>query len=99
MQNIAVIVPNWNGKDRLKACLDSLLAQTWKHILIVVENGSTDGSLEYLQRHYPGVQLVINEINLGFAGGVNSGLKEALEQGCDSMALFNNDAVAEPDWL
>ena len=99
MQKIAVVVPNWNGKDKLKACLDSLRAQTRPHQLIVVENGSTDGSLEYLREHYPDAFLVINASNLGFAGGVNSGIKVAMEQGCDYVALFNNDAVAEPDWL
>ncbi|HZL08154.1 MAG TPA: glycosyltransferase family 2 protein [Candidatus Dormibacteraeota bacterium] len=99
MQKIAVVVPNWNGKDKLKACLDSLRAQTRPHQLIVVENGSTDGSLEYLREHYPDAFLVINASNLGFAGGVNSGIKVAMEQGCDYVALFNNDAVAKPDWL
>jgi len=99
MQKIAVVVPNWNGKDRLKACLDSLHAQTRQHQLIVVENGSADGSLEYLRQHYPDAHLVINEANLGFAGGVNSGIKAAIEQGCDYVALLNNDAAAEPDWL
>jgi GT2 family glycosyltransferase len=99
MQNIAVVVPNWNGKDKLKDCLDSLRAQTRKHQIIVVENGSIDGSLEYLQKNCLDVNIVINQKNLGFAGGVNSGIREAMEQGCQYVALFNNDALAEPKWL
>lgn len=95
----AVVVPNWNGKDELPACLDSLLAQTKKHLLIVVENGSSDGSLEFLQTHYPQAHLVVNKTNLGFAGGVNSGIREAIRQGCAYVALFNNDAVADAHWL
>lgn len=99
MQNIAVVVPNWNGMDSLAACLESLLAQTQTHSLIVVENGSVDGSLAFLQKNYPQVQLVINQTNLGFAGGVNGGIRAAINQGCDYVALFNNDAVADKYWL
>ncbi len=66
---------------------------------IVVENGSTDGSLEYLQKHYPDIELVVNKKNRGFAGGVNDGIKRAKELGCEFVALFNNDAVADENWL
>ena len=94
-----VVVPNWNGQDELPACLDSLLAQTEPTTIIVVENGSTDGSLELLQTHYPQVELVVNKKNLGFAGGVNGGIRRAMERGATYVALFNNDAVADRDWL
>lgn len=94
-----VVVPNWNGKDELSACLDSLLAQTEPATIIVVENGSADGSLELLQNKYPQVELVINTKNLGFAGGVNRGIKKAVELGSVYVALFNNDAVANAKWL
>ncbi len=97
--NVAVVVPNWNGKDGLKTCLDSLLSQTTQPQIIVVENGSTDGSLEYLRHNYPQVRLVVNQTNHGFAGGVNDGIKVAMELGCEYVALFNNDATAETDWL
>lgn len=99
MKKIFVVVPNWNGKDELKACLDSLQAQTQSAQILVVENGSTDGSLEYIQENFNIVQLVINKTNLGFAGGVNSGIREAIASGADYIALFNNDAVADKDWL
>lgn len=94
-----VVVPNWNGRNELPACLDSLLAQTEPARVIVVENGSTDGSLELLQQQYPQVELVVNQKNLGFAGGVNSGIRHAMELGAAYVALFNNDAVADQGWL
>ena len=99
MKNTAIIVPNWNGKESLGVCLDSLLSQSINSTIIVVENASTDGSLEYIKNSYPEVELVVNKRNLGFAGGVNSGIRRALELKCDALALFNNDAVAEKDWL
>lgn len=95
----AVVIPNWNGLNDLPKCLDSLLGQSYKHQIIVVENGSTDGSLEFLKSNYPQVDLVINKTNLGFAGGVNSGIRKALENGYKFIALFNNDAIADKDWL
>ncbi len=99
MKNTAVIVPNWNGKEILGACLDSLLSQSINCTIIVVENASTDGSLDYVKNRYPEVELVVNKKNLGFAGGVNSGIRKALELKCDALALFNNDAIADKNWL
>jgi len=96
---ISVVVPNWNGKDDLPACLDSLLAQTESCRIIVVENGSTDGSLEFLKSNYPQVELIVHQKNLGFDGGVNAGIRKSLADGDEFVALFNNDAVADKDWL
>jgi hypothetical protein len=99
MRSIAVIVLNWNGKDSLKPCLDSLLSQTIKVTVFVVENGSTDGSLDCLRKNYPDVKLIVNQTNLGFAGGANCGIRDAIHAGFDYVALFNNDAVADKNWL
>lgn len=96
---VSVVVPNWNGASSLAECLGSLLAQSLKHRIIVVENGSVDGSLELLQQKYPQVELVIHKKNKGFAGGINSGIRKAIAGGDDYVALFNNDAVADKDWL
>ncbi len=97
--NISVVIPNWNGKDEIGKCIDSLLTQSLEPHIIVVENGSTDGSLEFLQKNYPQIELVVNQKNLGFAGGVNSGIQRALDSGAEYIALLNNDAVADKDWL
>lgn len=99
MIKTAIIVPNWNGQDELPACLDSLLTQSIATEIVVVENGSVDGSIELIETRYPSVTLLKQPINLGFAGGVNVGLRYAIEKGYEYAALFNNDAVAEADWL
>lgn len=93
-----VIVPNWNGEDSLKACLDSLLAQSLKPRVIVVDNGSSDGSLRLLEK-YPDIEVIMHDRNLGFAGGVNAGFRRAIDDGAKYVAVFNNDAVADKDWL
>ncbi len=99
MIKTAVVIPNWNGKSSLGTCLDSLIIQSIKTTIIVVENGSKDGSLEFLQNNYPDIQIIINKQNLGFAGGVNLGIKHAIGLKVDYVALFNNDAVADKNWL
>lgn len=94
-----IVVPNWNGKETLSACLDSLLRQSVAALIIVVENGSSDGSLDFIKSGYPKVQTLVNQRNLGFAGGVNCGIRQALDMGAEFVALFNNDAVADIHWL
>lgn len=96
---VSVVIPNWNGEQELPACLDALLAQTLKPEIIVVENGSTDGSKELLYGHYPDVTVIPLTFNSGFAGGVNAGLRHAADAGHDFTALLNNDAVADKNWL
>jgi GT2 family glycosyltransferase len=97
--NISVIVPNWNGRDTLGACLDSLQSQTLKNHIIVVENASSDDSLEFIRENYPDVEVLNQSKNLGFAGGVNAGIRRAMELDYEFVALFNNDAVADKYWL
>lgn len=98
MSKAAVVVPNWNGKDSLAACLDSLLSQSLEARVIVVDNGSGDGSLELLDT-YPDVEVIRHDKNLGFTGGVNAGFRRAVELELDYVAAFNNDAVADKEWL
>jgi GT2 family glycosyltransferase len=94
-----VVIPNWNGAHDLPKCLDSLLDQTLSCHIIVVDNGSTDGSLELLKKEYPEVEVLVLAKNHGFAGGVNTGAKKALEDGAKYVALLNNDAPADKKWL
>ncbi|MGH7156950.1 MAG: glycosyltransferase family 2 protein [Candidatus Saccharimonadales bacterium] len=99
MQKLYVVIPNWNGAERIRACLDSLQAQTEIHQTIVVDNGSVDNSVQLIEKNYPGVTLINHDKNKGFAGGVNAGIKLAMEQDAKYVALLNNDAVADEDWL
>ena len=99
MMKIFVVIPSWNGADYLKDCLESLNKQTYPHKVILVDNGSTDNTTELLNEKFKKVIIVKNSKNLGFAGGVNSGIKYALENDADGAALFNNDAVADKNWL
>ncbi len=97
---VAVIVPNYNGARYLEECLSSLLAQGYRdRRVIVVDNASSDGSAEMVERRFPQVDLVRNPVNTGFAGGCNTGLRRGLEQGAEYLVLVNSDTRAEPDWL
>jgi GT2 family glycosyltransferase len=95
---VSVIVVNWNGKAYLGECLISLRNQTFLDFeVIVVDNGSTDGSLEYLQSHFPGFGHILkNSENVGFARGNNQGVQLARGK---FIALLNNDARADMGWL
>ena len=93
---IAVVV-NWNGGDQNLECLESLVRQGLAPAEIVfVDNGSTDGSREAVERRFPGLVLVENRENLGFGEGANQGAREALARGAELVFFVNND-VRVPD--
>ena len=94
---ISVVIVNWNGRHLLGECLDSLLAQDVRGIeIILVDNGSQDGSAEYVRERYPDVTVVSLPKNIGFAGGNNAGIRAASGK---YVALLNNDTKADPSWL
>lgn len=99
MKKIFVVIPNWNGADMIAAALKSLEKQTQKHHVVVVDNGSIDASVEIIEQEFPSVHLIKLPVNTGFSGGVNTGIRYALDQDADAIALLNNDAVAEKNWL
>lgn len=94
----SVIILNWNGRELLGECVESVLSQTFRDFeLIVVDNGSTDGSREMLRERWGGmVRLVALPSNQGFAGGNNAGVRVARGR---YMVLLNNDTAADPEWL
>ena len=96
---IAVVVPNWNGLTFLRDCVPSLSRQSQPHDLIVVDNGSMDGSCTWLRDNHPEATVVALRRNHGFAGGANRGIELALRRNAEYVALLNNDAVADPGWL
>ena len=97
MIHISVIILNWNGKQFLQKCLDSMVAQTFLDFeTILVDNGSTDDSVTYIQENYPWVRLVELPENTGFSEGNNRGLSEA---GGELIVTLNNDTQVEPSFL
>ena len=95
---ISVIIPNWNGKHFLAECIDSLKEQTFRDFeTILVDNGSTDGSAEFVEERYGKfVRIIRNKKNLGFTGGNNVGIEAARGE---YIVLLNNDTWAPPTWL
>jgi hypothetical protein len=99
----AVVIVNYKAVKETLSCIDSIFQQTYKDIhIVVVENGSGDNSAETLrhfQKKHVTVTILYNNENRGFAGGVNTGISWADKHNYDYVALFNNDAIAEPTWL
>jgi O-antigen biosynthesis protein len=95
----SLVIPNWNGKDLLERFLPSWLTAIEGHPgseVIVVDNGSTDGSADWIRAAYPQVHLIALPENLGFGGGSNTGFRQAKN---DVVVLLNSDMRVEPDFL
>ena len=96
--DLSVIVVNWNTRSLLEDCLESLFADpesdTWE--VIVIDNASSDGSVEMIRDRFPKAVLVVNATNRGFVGGNNVGLQAATGP---YILLLNTDTVVEPDAL
>ena len=98
-RSAAIVIPNWNGRDLLEKYLPSVIAAAERvpgSEVIVVDNGSTDGSAEFVRDRLPRVRVVALERNLGFGGGSNAGFKAARH---DVVVLLNSDMRVEPDFL
>lgn len=107
MKNVAIIILNWNGKKDTIECLESITKLRTKNFeprTIVVDNGSTDGSVEEIQnsiRQTGGqnyklkLKVIQNSKNLGYSGGNNVGIKFALEHGADYILILNNDTIVD----
>ena len=96
-QEISVVIPNWNGMSYLENCLNSLKNQDFpSYEVIVVDNGSADGSIEFIKRHFPETKIVAFKENKGFSRAVNEGIKRAKGE---FILLLNNDIEADPRLL
>ena len=97
MYEVSVIIPNFNGKKYLKDCLDSMRKQDCENFeVILVDNGSEDGSTDYVREVYPEVQVIALKENTGFCTAVNTGIKVSTGS---YVILLNNDTIAEPSFV
>lgn len=97
---VRVVVLNWNSAEHTRRCVRSLLATDYpadRLEVVVVDNGSVDGSVPVLRLLFPDLRIVENGANLGFAEGCNRALRDT--SAFDAVALVNNDATVAPDWL
>ena len=98
-RSASVVIPNWNGRDLLEKYLPSVveaLAGNPANEIVVVDNGSTDGSAEFVRTHFPQVRLLALPANLGFGGGSNAGFRAAKN---DIVVLLNSDMRVDRDFL
>jgi GT2 family glycosyltransferase len=94
---VSIIVVSFNSMPHIETCLTSLHKQDYKNIeVIFVDNGSTDGSLDYARSRFPSLVIVANKTNLGYIGGINSGVAVATGE---YIAPLNIDTEVAPDWL
>ncbi len=94
---VAVVILNWNGKKYLSEFLPSVLTSTWSNLDIIVgDNGSTDGSVAFLEQNFPSVKIIQNDQNYGFTGGYNRVLAQVE---ADYFILLNSDVEVPAGWI
>ncbi|MDO8845975.1 glycosyltransferase family 2 protein [Methylicorpusculum sp.] len=97
---IYLVILNWNGKEDTLACLNSLKKLNYiNYEVIVVDNGSTDGSEDVFRAYYPDLKVIQTGQNLGYAEGNNVGIRYALEKNAEYILLLNNDTIVDSDLL
>jgi GT2 family glycosyltransferase len=97
---VYVVILNWNLKDDTAECVASVLNSDYSNYrLLVVDNGSDDGSPQHLRHSFAGIEVMVNPANLGFAAGNNVGIRRALGAGADYVLLLNNDTTVDTAML
>ncbi|MCX6745862.1 MAG: glycosyltransferase family 2 protein [Candidatus Parcubacteria bacterium] len=102
MKRVGIIIVNYNGLEYLSDCLTSLLNLDYprgEYKIFLVDNASTDDSVNFVKNNFPQIEIIINKENLGFAEGNNIGMKKALSENFDYVCLINQDTISEPDFL
>jgi GT2 family glycosyltransferase len=94
---VAVVILNWNGLKYLRQFLPSVLSSTYPNLDIIVgDNASSDGSVEFIKQDYPSVKIIRNDKNYGFTGGYNKVLEQV---DADYFILLNSDVEVSPGWI
>src|SRR5512141_81221 len=93
---VSIVIPNWNGRERLEENLPAVMEVEGVSEVIVVDDKSSDDSVSFIEQNFPKVKLVKKQKNSGFSGTVNLGVKEALG---DLVFLLNSDTKPEKDCL
>lgn len=93
---IAVVILNWNGRALLEEFLPSVVAHSTNAVIYVADNASTDDSVAFLQAEFPGIKIINNKVNGGFAKGYNDALPQVKEE---LLILLNSDVEVSPGWL
>lgn len=94
---VVVVILNWNGRQYLEPCLRSVFGQEYQDLAVVlVDNGSTDGSLALVRTHFPQVHIIENKENQGFAAANNQAIRASASE---LVATLNNDTEVDPGWL
>lgn len=98
---VTIVILNWNSKKYLSECLPSVFNQSYPNYeVILVDNGSTDGSVEFVRENYPQVKIIKLDKNYGTAKGNNIGIEEALkDENVRYIAVLDNDAKVDRNWL
>ena len=92
-----VVIPNYNGMKFLPGCMASLDRQNYRGFrILMIDNASKDGSVEWMREHYPDIELVVNDENLGFSGAVNQGIAMSTTP---YVILLNNDTEVDADYV
>ena len=97
---IAIVILNWNGYEDTSECIISLQKITYDNYqIVVVDNGSDVEDFNKLKNNFPNVKVLRSDVNLGFTGGNNLGIKYSLEEKTDFILLLNNDTIVEPNFI
>ena len=97
---VCIVILNWNGWQDTVECIESCLRLTYPRFsILLIDNGSSDGSEQALRVSFPQIELIQTGVNLGFAGGCNVGIRRSLQDGADYVWLLNNDTKVEPGAL
>jgi GT2 family glycosyltransferase len=94
---VSIVILNWNGAKFIQQCIESVLLQSYTNYeIIVIDNGSMDGSIEIVTSNYKNITVVINKVNMGFAHGMNQGIQASRGE---YLLLLNEDAYLEKDFI